>query len=302
MLRRLFHTAVLDRWRERFPFFQRHGLHVVRATYDSPVPDTRQLADGRWAERSEMVGVDLADERQLRRLGELARAWGAEFREFAAHPSTGAADEVYLHNGAFGPVDAELAYALVREARPRRVIEVGAGFSTRVLGLALGRNAAEDGRAAEFLTIDPAGRGELERIPGVTRHLVARVETLPLDTFAALSAGDVLFIDSPHVVTLGGAVAYLFLEVVPRLAPGVLVHVHDIFLPAAYPRDWVMRDHRFYTEQLLLQAFLAFNSAFDVELMASYLHLVHPVALAAAIPSYQASRDHPGSFWMRRVR
>ena len=290
-LRRWYHTAVLDRWRERFPFFERHGLHVVRATYDSPIPDSRHLADERWRAPSEMVGVDLAPERQLELLGRLATDWRSEY---AAFPLTSNGGPFHLLNGSFGPVDAELLYAMLRSVRPRRVIEVGSGNSTRVMSMALARNAADDGHAAELTTIDPS------QPPVATRHITARVETLPLEMFGELGDGDVLFIDSPHVVTLGGAVAFLFLEVLPRLAPGVWVHVHDIFLPAAYPAEWVVRDYRFYTEQLLLQAFLAFNSTFQVELMASYLHLAHGAALAAAIPSYDAARDRPGSFWMRR--
>lgn len=239
-----------------------------------------------------MVGVDLAPERQLARLAHLANAWRAEYAQFPLTPNGGG---FHLLNGSFGPVDAELLYATLRDVRPRRVIEVGSGNSTRVISLALARNAQDDGTAAEFLSIDPAGP------VNVPRSLAARVETVPLDTFASLSANDVLFIDSPHVVTLGGAVSYLFLEVVPRLAPGVWVHVHDIFLPAPYPKEWVRRDYRFYTEQLLLHAFLAFNAVFQVEMMASYFHLAHPTELSAAIPSYDARRDVPGSFWMRRV-
>jgi hypothetical protein len=103
-------------------------------------------------------------------------------------------------------------------------------------------------------------------------------------------------------VTVGGAVPYLFLEVIPRLTPGLLIHVHDVFLPEAYPEPWVTRDLRFYTEQYLLQAFLAFNGSFEVILMVNYLHSAHPDALAAAIPSYDRARDEPGSFSMRRSR
>jgi predicted O-methyltransferase YrrM len=290
--RRWYHDTILGRWRERFAFFQRHGLHVVRASYDSPIPDTRHLADDRWRAHSSMVGVDLAPARQLTRLAHLAERWRAEYSTFPLNPT---GTDFHLLNGSFGPVDAELLYATLRDVRPRRVIEVGTGNSTRVIALALARNAQDDGSPAEFLTIDPA------QPPVATRHITARVEALPLDTFSSLASGDVLFIDSPHVVTLGGAVSYLFLEVIPRVAPGVWVHVHDIFLPASYPKDWVTRDYRFYTEQLLLQAFLAFNATFQVELMASYLHLAHPAELSAAIPSYDARRDVPGSFWMRRV-
>jgi len=299
-LRRWYHEMILASWKDRFGFFQRHGLHVVRATYDSPVPDTRLLQDGRWRARSDMIGVDLRDLAQLALMRELAAAWQAEYATFPLAPSE-PTPVPHLLNGGFGPVDAELLYALIRQSRPRRVIEVGAGYSTRFIAAALRRNA-QDGAGAEFVTIDPAGSGALEQIDGVTRHIADRVERLPLSTFAALSAGDMLFIDSPHVVTVGGAVPYLLLEVVPRVVPGVLIHVHDIFLPEAYPPTWVMQDLRFYTEQYLLQAFLAFNASFEVLLMANYLHTTHPDALGAAIPSYDRTRDQPGSFWMRRTR
>lgn len=298
-----YHRAVLSSWKERFGFFQRHGLHVVRATYDSPVPDTRLLEDGRWRARSAMVGVDLRAEAQLALVRDLAAAWGREYANFPLRPTqTGATSEGVPHllNGGFGPVDAELLYAVIRQNRPRRVIEVGAGYSTRFIAAALERNAA-DGTVAEFVTIDPSGSETLQHIKGLTRHIRDRVERLPIETFAELSAGDILFIDSPHVVTVGGAVPYLFLEVVPRVARGVLIHVHDVFLPEAYPEPWVARDLRFYTEQYLLQAFLGFNGSFEILLMANYLHTTHPNALAAAIASYDRDRDQPGSFWMRRI-
>jgi hypothetical protein len=111
----------------------------------------------------------------------------------------------------------------------------------------------------------------------------------------------VLFIDSSHVVQVGGDVTHLFFQVLPRLAPGVVVHLHDIFLPREYPRAWVMEQHRFWTEQYLLQAFLRFNREFEILLSAGWLSAHHPEALAAAIPSWDAERSRPGSFWMRRV-
>ncbi len=299
-LRQWYHRAILGSWKQRFAFFQRHGLHVMRATYDSPVPDTRLLEDGRWRDRSAMVGVDLRAEAQLALLRDLASAWGSEYARFPLK-SNEPASEPHLLNGGFGPVDAELLYALIRQNRPRRVVEIGAGHSTRFIAAALKRNAG-NGAVAEFITIDPSGIDDLQHLDGLTRHISDRVERLPLSTFAQLRAGDILFIDSPHVVTVGGAVPYLLLEVVPRVAPGVFIHVHDVFLPNAYPEHWVTRDLRFYTEQYLLHAFLAFNGSFEAILMANYLHTTHPDALAAAIPSYDRTRDQPGSFWMQRRR
>src|SRR5262249_3112312 len=125
-----------------------------------------------------------------------------------------------------------------------------------------------------------------------------KVQDIDVKSFSQLDTGDMLFIDSSHTVKIGGDVNYLFLEVLPRLKPGVIVHVHDIFLPFDYRRDWVLDEFRFWTEQYLLQAFLMFNSEFEVLMANSYLNHYHQGDLRAAF------RDLPswggGSFWMRR--
>jgi hypothetical protein len=108
----------------------------------------------------------------------------------------------------------------------------------------------------------------------------------------------VLFIDSSHVSKVGGDVNFLFLEVLPRLRPGVIVHLHDVFLPAEYPRDWVVEKGRFWTEQYLLQAFLTFNDAWEILLANNYLGLEHAEALRTTFPT--SPWWGGGSFWMRR--
>ena len=123
---------------------------------------------------------------------------------------------------------------------------------------------------------------------------------MPLERFCALEANDIVFIDSSHVVKIGSDVVYEFLELLPRLKAGVMVHFHDIFLPAEYPKSWVLEDRRFWNEQYLLQAFLAFNSAFEVMMAGSFLHLSHSEKLKAAFASYDPANVWPGSFWMRR--
>ena len=119
-----------------------------------------------------------------------------------------------------------------------------------------------------------------------------------MEFFSQLESGDILFIDSSHTVKTGGDVNYFFLEVLPRLNPGVIVHVHDIFLPFEYRRDWVLDEFRFWTEQYLLQAFLTFNSEFEVLLANNYLLHYHKEHLKAAFPDLR--RWMGGSFWMRR--
>src|SRR5205809_130172 len=125
-----------------------------------------------------------------------------------------------------------------------------------------------------------------------------RVEYVDLEFFSQLDSGDILFIDSSHTVRIGGDVNYLFLKVLPRLKPGVIVHIHDIFLPFEYRRDWVMDEFRFWTEQYLLQAFLTFNSEFEVLMGNGYLGHYHMEDLKATFP---ISPWWGGvSFWIRR--
>jgi hypothetical protein len=143
----------------------------------------------------------------------------------------------------FPRLDAAAAYALVRRERPRRIIEVGSGHSTRFLA----RAVADGGLATEIVCVDPAPRAAIGDL--TVRHrgeLLADVEPA---LFEGLEAGDILFIDSSHIAMPGTAVERLFLEILPRLAGGVLVHVHDVFLPDAYPAEWAWRG---YNEQLLV--------------------------------------------------
>ncbi len=118
--------------------------------------------------------------------------------------------------------------------------------------------------------------------------------------FQELGENDVLFVDSTHAVRCGGDVNQIYLEILPRTRTGVVVHVHDIFLPAEYPKKWLLEEHIFWTEQYLLQAFLAFNRAFEVLWGGSYMHLEHSSELARHFPCYR-NDAWPGSFWMRRA-
>ena len=138
----------------------------------------------------------------------------------------------------FPALDGAVAYSLVRARRPRRVIEVGSGHSTRLLARALSG-------VGELLAIDPAPRAEIAGLPGV-RVVPKTLQAVPADLFGILAAGDILFIDSSHILMPGSDVDLLLNRVLPRLPSGVLVHVHDIFLPFDYPAAWGWRN---YNEQ-----------------------------------------------------
>ena len=138
----------------------------------------------------------------------------------------------------FPPLDAAVAYALVRQRKPRRIVEVGSGHSTRVLARALAG-------VGEIVAIDPAPRADIIGLPGV-RIVANTLQTAPADVFDGLQSGDLLFIDSSHILMPGSDVDILFNRVLPRLPAGLLVHIHDIFLPFDYPALWGWRN---YNEQ-----------------------------------------------------
>lgn len=286
--------------RERyFRLFESRGFHITPVRFDQPVPDTAELDDGIWTRTSELIGVDLRVDDQI---DFLARA-AAEFKdEYDAFPDAEQSDpgRFFFDQKSFRSCDPEILYCMMRRHRPKRMIEIGSGMSTLVAMAASRRNREFDGTGCRITAIEPYPREFLlGDLPELAELVQERVEKVDPSRFDELDAGDILFIDSSHVVRTGGDVVHEFLEVVPRLKPGVLVHVHDIFLPAEYPRSWVMDRHWFMSEQYLLQALLAFNRRVEVLWAGSYMHLNHADLLEKAFRAYDREREWPGSFWMR---
>jgi Methyltransferase domain len=172
-----------------------------------------------------------------------------------------------------------------------------------------------------LVSIDPHPEHVRSDVLGDLVTVIANpIQQVEASLFAGLEAGDILFIDSSHMVGVGSDVTRVYLEILPALPPGVLVHVHDIFLPYDYPRDAVLRNMWFWSEQYLLQAFLSFNTEFEVIWSASAIQCQYADLLESYFPRWKYSyrdvpeakrrfiptRDHdhiwPSSFWMRRVK
>ena len=182
-----------------------------------------------------------------------------------------------------------MAYSLVRERKPRRIIEVGGGNSTRLMAAALRKNAEADA-PGELATIEPEPDSLLRSgFPGFSKLIRMRVQEMPPQYFEQLEAGDILFLDSSHVVALGSDVVYEILEILPRLKPGVLVHFHDIFMPAEYPEKFVKQNLCFWGEQYMLQAFLCGNRNFRIVWSSSMMQLAYPKILRDVFSRWQGS-------------
>ncbi len=284
-----------------FGWWENLGIHVTACHFYEPIPDTRQLNDKLWKEHSELLGIDTNDKYQMAFLELIEEKFKDEYDAFPETP-TESGLEFYLHNSSYSAVDAEILWSMVRHFKPRRIIEIGAGLSTRLVGAAVVRNQQEAPSClCDFRAIDPYPAGSLKKgLPGLKDLLEERVQDVGLKEFDMLADRDMLLIDSSHVLTIGSDVQYEYLEILPRLHSGVIVAFHDIFLPANYPKNWVLKDKRFWNEQYLLQAFLAFNDSYDILWMSSYMHLNYSQELQKAFKSYVPEGCWPGSLWIRK--
>jgi predicted O-methyltransferase YrrM len=236
-----------------------------------------------------MIGVDMHVAEQAKALRETIMPYEPEFRKNLIYNE--ACSKGY--GPGFGYIEAQCFHGVLRHLKPRRIIEVGSGVSTYCAHRAAALNAA-DGSPARFTCIEPFPSSFLREADGNQITLVrSYVQHLDPDLFLELQAGDLLFIDSTHAIKPGGDVIYLYLEVLPRLRPGVIVHIHDIYLPYLYQRD-LLRGIYQWSETALLQAFMTFNSRISTWFCLSLLHYDAPDILLEVFPEYQPQASQDG--------
>ncbi len=283
------------------PAAERCGIQVLPSHYSSPAPDARQLRDtsAQWFRESNFPGIDFHLDDEERLLTEVT-AYKPEYD----HLPHRRVFEQGLGLG-YPEVEASLLYAMVRHIKPRTIVEVGSGSSTLYSIRALSANRRETGVRSKMIAVEPdprptltltnmKGDCDVEIVPKVAQDL-------DIDFFKVLQRDDILFIDSSHVSKLGSDVDYLYLEVLPTLNPGVIVHIHDI--PWPYPArdlDWVLKRRQYYTEPALVQALLINNDAFRILLSTSYLHHRAPKALRDAFAAYHTGQTVPTALWLRK--
>jgi predicted O-methyltransferase YrrM len=276
---------------------ERLHFDMIYRNYYSPIPQVDELPPETWERPNPVPGISLSAEDQLRYLEELS-PFLAEFSPPVR--ATAGSNGYFLDNISFGPVDADVLYGTIRHAKPRRVMELGAGWSTLVSAQACRANAAE-GHPTELIAVDPFPQPFLsDTVEGLSELRVCKATEVAVEEMAALAPGDILFVDTTHTVKVGSEVNYLILEVLPQLQSGVIVHFHDIFLPFEYPRAWLEERGYYWAEQYLLQAFLACNPHFDVLFASHYLARTQPERLRELIPAAEATDKPPASIWLRR--
>ncbi len=268
--------------------------HFYSPVVDVDDPLAAEAARGR-TQAPWPAGVAIDVERMtalMRRLAEPHRHF-----PFPRHPDPGF--RFCFDNPFFGCHDASVLFSMLLEFRPRRVVEVGCGYSSCLL---LDTNDRFFNSSLDLTLIDPA-LGELrslfgERGAGTARLLSDQVQNVSPEVFERLEENDILFIDSSHVSKTGSDVNYLLFQILPALKPGVLVHFHDILYPFEYPEEWVLNDKRSWNEAYALHAFLQYNSAFDIVYWNNFVWHRLRADLAGLMPL--CLENEGGSIWLRR--
>jgi hypothetical protein len=278
------------------------GIQALPVHYYSPIPSLRDLRrrTSVLSEPSALVGIDTNDDAQTAFITQLATVAD----EVRALPSYADFERRSPGEG-YGVGDSQILYSWVRTHKPRHVVEIGSGVSTHYIVEALRRNA-DDGTRSTLTCVEPYRWQGLDRLGDERVKVDVRrtiVQDLDLSFFETLEAGDLLFIDSSHVVKVGSDTSFLILEVLPRLAPGVFVHVHDIPFPYAFVDiEIALAEHMFWNEVAMLQAFLSFNQHYSVRLMSFWLSETNRDLMMRAAPSLEDPHVVPSSLWLERVR
>ncbi|MFP4845834.1 class I SAM-dependent methyltransferase [Winogradskyella sp. PE311] len=241
-----------------------------------------------------IVGIDLNTDKQL----SLVESYKAFYDELPFEASKKEGVRYYFENPHYSYTDAIFLYSTIRHFKPKQIIEVGSGFTSALM---LDTNELFFSNSIKLTFIEPYTK----RLKSLLREgdasavtiIEKKVQDVPKEKFLELNAGDVLFIDSTHVVKTGSDVSYLFLEILPILKSGVLIHIHDVFYPFEYPKEWVYMG-RNWNEDYFLKAFLLHNKDFEILLFSHYLDLHHNAIFKDMPLCY---KNTGGNIWLRKM-
>jgi predicted O-methyltransferase YrrM len=271
------------------------GVFPIEDHYYEPLFNPKHLKRSLRLDRN-LPGIDLNVEEQLQLLSRFH--FNDELLSFPMNKKDDKVEYCYNH-GPFNAGDSEYLYNMIRLFKPAKIVEIGSGSSTLMAMNAIRKNKAEDiSYQCEHICIEPYEHAWLKQCEvTVIRKLVEEVDP---EVFRNLGKNDILFIDSSHIIRPQGDVLFEYLELLPILNPGVLVHIHDIFTPKDYPDGWV-HAAVLWNEQYLLEAFLSGNKDFKIIGATNFLMHHHYDAFAGKCPVLKLQGDkQPGSFWLRR--
>lgn len=275
---------------------EKYKTWVPPGHYYSPIPNKREILE-REGEIFKIVpeveDVDLNIEAQQKFLEECVSFYHEQ--PFQANEDSG--KRYYFENSFFSYGDGLSLYHMMRAKQPKRIIEVGSGFSSAVM-MDVNEQFFDNQIELTFIEPYPERLLSLVKEEETINLIESGVQEVDLETFQQLQAGDFLFIDSSHVSKAGSDVNHLFFKVIPSLTPGVFIHVHDISANFEYPKKWIM-EGRSWNESYLLRALLMYNPYFKIQLFNAYLGSFHQDWLAAEMPLFM--KNPGGSIWIEKL-
>lgn len=273
---------------------------MCRGHYYSPIPDINDIREKEssiWGFKPEKLGgIDLNVEEQL----QYFESFKDFFPDMPFKATKSGGLRFYYSNPMYGWGDALILYSMMRKLHPRKIVEVGSGFSSCVL-LDTNELFFQNNIELVFIEPDPDRLMSLIKKDDLKRNslIQCKLQDTNIKEFTCLQNNDILLIDSSHVSKIDSDVNHLFFDILPALSPGVYVHFHDIFYPFEYPAYWIY-EGRAWTEAYLLRAFLQYNNSFKIVLFFQYLVEFHKELFEKYAPSDLKNRG--GNIWLKKIK
>jgi hypothetical protein len=275
--------------------FKRNS-HYAAGHFYSPivsVDDIKKRESEIWnsANYDGIKGIDLRAEEQIK----LIESFRLYYEEIPFKPERQMNIRYYYENGAYSYTDAIILYSMIRNFKPERIIEIGSGHSSTVM---LDTNEIFFDNKINLTFIEPYPDFLYSLIKNIdiksATIIKSKVQSVSIDTYKKLQKGDILFIDSTHVVKTGSDVNFILFEILPLLQSGVFIHFHDVFYPFEYPKSWVLNGYN-WNEVYLLKAFLMYNDKYEIKFFSEYIHKHHKESFQDMPLCY---KNTGGSLWL----
>jgi predicted O-methyltransferase YrrM len=241
------------------------GIFPITNHYYEPQFNFSQLKRGLYKNRS-FPGIDFNMKKQLKNISNLI--YKNELIELNLEKKSPNYN-FNIKNNFFENGDADIYYQLIRHLKPKNILEIGSGHSTLIALEAIKKNKSVDKIETKITCVEPYENKWLDQLN--IKILRKRIENLDESYYLALEKNDILFIDSSHIIRPQGDVLKIFFEIVPKLKKGTIVHIHDIFTPKDYPKEWLIEQNKFWNEQYLVEALMMSKDKYEIYLMLNYL-------------------------------
>lgn len=280
--------------------WEKNNYHCYPISQESPFPKlSSENREPFHVFPKSLPGINAQNSTMLELMKKCSK-YNSEIKEYPKDSEDADPGTYYWDNNMFGLMDANIYHCMIRLNKPKKIIEVGSGWSTLVAINAAKKNVEESRKNhnINIVCVEPYPlRGDLltQESISVIQDFVQNVD---IQVLTDLEENDILFIDSSHVFHFSSDVRYLFLDVLPRLKKGVFVHIHDIYLPSdIYPESYIFEQHRYYNEDYFLRAFLLFNDHFQILWSGTYTCRFLKENITSILEN---DHCHTG-FWMRKI-